>query len=184
VALAADLVILAAWLVVVGHNLLLAARGVQRAPERRRWIIGILLAGALVGAGAWLERASGGRLDAPSWLVAAGVIAAAGGALLHVAARARLGAVWSARPDAPPRLVEDGPYGVVRHPLYLALVLLAVGTMAAHPSLPTFAGGAGLLAGLAAKITREERALASAFGPRWEEYRRRVPRLVPRRSRR
>jgi len=42
------------------------------------------------------------------------------------------------------------------------------------------AGGAGLLAGLTLKIRDEERVLSARFGARWDAYRRRVPRLVPR----
>ena len=79
--------------------------------------------------------------------------------------------------------MEEGAYGVVRHPLYAGLLLLAAGTVAAHPSVPVAAGAAGLLAGIALKIRREERAMASAFGPAWDAYRRRVPAIVPRRRR-
>jgi len=68
----------------------------------------------------------------------------------------------------------------VRHPLYVGLGLLAMGSIVAHPSRPVVIGGLSLLAGLAVKIAREERALAAAFGPRWDDYCRRVPRLVPR----
>lgn len=177
---AADVVILAAWLVVLGHNLVLIARGVERAPDSRRYALGGLLVVALVTGGVALERASGGRLAAPPVLAIVGVLAAAAGAFLHLRARRVIDAAWSTRPEGPTRLVEEGPYGIVRHPLYLGLALLGAGTMAAHPSLPTIAGGIGLLVGLASKMHREERAMASMFGARWEAYRRRVPSLIPR----
>ena len=181
---AADAVIVAAWLVVLGDNLVLAAQGVRRATDTRRYALGIALVVALVAAGVVLERASGGRLAASPVLGGLGMLAAAGGALLHVSARRAIGAAWSTRPDEPTRLVEDGPYAIVRHPLYLGLALLGTGSMAAHPSLPTIAGGLGLLVGLTSKIVREERAMASTFGSRWEAYRRRVPPLIPRVRRR
>ena len=176
----ADVVLVAAWLAVVGHNAYLSARGVQRAPETRRAIAGLLLACALVAAGTYLERASGGRVAVPTIVTAVGLVVACSGAVLHVQARRTLGAAWSPRPDGAANLVERGAYRVVRHPLYLGLALLAVGTIAAHPSLPTITGGIGLLAGIAAKIQQEERALAATFGPRWESYSRKVPRLIPR----
>jgi protein-S-isoprenylcysteine O-methyltransferase Ste14 len=177
---AADVVILAAWLAVVGHNAYLSARGVHRAAETRRSIAGLLLACALVSAGAYLERASGGPIPMPAIVTTAGLLVACTGAAVHVQARRTLGAAWSPRPGGAAILVEHGAYRLVRHPLYLGLALLAVGTIAAHPSLPTIAGGIGLLAGIAAKVPQEERALAATFGPRWDTYRRTVPRLVPR----
>jgi protein-S-isoprenylcysteine O-methyltransferase Ste14 len=176
---AADAVIVAAWLVVLGDNLILAARGVQHTTDARRYALGAVLVVALLAAGIVLERASGGRLAASPVVVALGMLATVAGALLHVSARRVIGAAWSTRPDEPTRLVEDGPYAIVRHPLYLGLALLGTGSMAAHPSLPTIAGGLGLLIGLGSKVVREERAMASTFGSRWEAYRRRVPPLIP-----
>jgi protein-S-isoprenylcysteine O-methyltransferase Ste14 len=176
----ADAVFVAAWLVVVGHNAYLDARGVRRRRETRRAIAGLGLAVALVVAGTYLEHASGGRIPVPAPMIAAGLVSACAGAALHVHARRTLGAAWSPRPDGAAVLVEHGTYRLVRHPLYLGLALLAVGTMAGHPSLPTIAGGFGLLAGIAVKIPQEERALAATFGDRWRAYRRTVPRLVPR----
>jgi len=184
VASVADAVIVAAWLVVAGHNAVMLARGVHRGRDTGRWMLGVVLVAVVLGAGVVLERRSGGRLAVPPAVVALGLLAAVAGALLHVGARRALGAQWSSRPMDPTHLVAGGPYAVVRHPLYLGLGLLTAGSMAAHPSLPTIAGGVGLLAGLATKIASEERALASAFGTRWEAYRRRVPCLVPRVRRR
>jgi protein-S-isoprenylcysteine O-methyltransferase Ste14 len=180
VASVADAVIVAAWIVVFGHNAVLAAHGVRRRADVVRWTLGVVLLVAVVAVGVVLERRSGGRLDAPAAAVVLGVIGAVGGALLHVRARRALGAAWSSRPAAGDRLVEHGPYGVVRHPLYLGLALLALGSAVAHPSLPTMAGGLGLLVGLALKLVQEERTLAAAFGPRWAAYRRRVPAVLPR----
>ena len=181
---AADAVIVAAWLIVLGDNIVLATRGVQRAPDARRYALGIGLIVALVAAGIVLERATGGRLAAPQILVALGMLATVAGALLHLTARRVIGAAWSTRPGEPTHLVEVGPYAIVRHPLYLALALLGLGSIAAHPSLPTIAGGLGLFVGLASKIAREERAMASTFGSRWDAYRRRVPPFLPRLRRR
>ena len=68
----------------------------------------------------------------------------------------------------------------MRHPLHAGIFLLTVGTVVAHPSVATICGAVGLTVGLALKIRREERALATAFGARWHAYRARVPALVPR----
>jgi protein-S-isoprenylcysteine O-methyltransferase Ste14 len=181
VASVADAVVVAAWVAVAGQNAVLAMRGVRRSADVLRWTLGVALLVGIVAAGVVLERRSGGRLDAPPAVTVLGAIVAAGGALLHARARRTLGAEWSSRADAAERLVEHGPYGIVRHPLYLGIALLGVGSVAAHPSLPTIAGALGLLVGLALKVAQEERALAAAFGPRWDDYRRRVPAVLPRR---
>jgi protein-S-isoprenylcysteine O-methyltransferase Ste14 len=177
---AADAVLVAAWLVVVGYNTYLDARGIRRKVETRRSFAGLALAAAVVVAGVYLERASNGRIAAPAAVTTVGLVAACAGAALHVQARRTLGAAWSPRPDGAAILVEHGAYGFVRHPLYLGLALLAAGTIAAHPSIPTIAGGVGLLAGIAMKIPQEERALAATFGARWNTYRQSVPCLFPR----
>ena len=176
----ADVAIVSAWLMVLGQNFVLIARGVRRAAEPLRWTAGLALAIGLVVAGVTLERASGGRLVAPGVLTVVGVGLALTGAALHVRARAVLGAAWSSNVAPAPTLVERGPYAVVRHPLYAALALIGLGTVVAHPSLPTLAGALGLALGLALKIAREEESLAHALGARWGAYRARVPCLVPR----
>jgi protein-S-isoprenylcysteine O-methyltransferase Ste14 len=175
----ADVLLVAAWLVVVGHNVVLAAWGVGRPIGAARWAAGLVLLFVVMATGMQLER-MGGRMHVPPAVTVLGVVTALGGALLHLSARRVLGAAWSSRTTTPDVLVEDGAYGVVRHPIYLAIALVMLGTMLAHPSRATIAAGVGLLLGVALKITREERALATAFGPRWERYRARVPRLVPR----
>ena len=69
-------------------------------------------------------------------------------------------------------------YKLVRHPLY-------VGWMIAFWATPTMTAGhllfaAFLTAYMLAAIPLEERDLVNVFGARYEEYRRRVPALVPR----
>jgi protein-S-isoprenylcysteine O-methyltransferase Ste14 len=178
----ADGVVVAAWAVVLAHDAMRAVHGHAGDGLVRRAGGAVLLA-VLVGMIVALERLSGGRRLTSPVLEVLGMALAVGGAALHVAARHTLGAAWSARITPPGRaLVEDGPFGVVRHPLYLGIGLVAVGTLVAHPSIATASMAVGLGAGLAVKIPREERALAAAFGPRWDAYRVRVPCLVPRLS--
>jgi protein-S-isoprenylcysteine O-methyltransferase Ste14 len=175
----ADVLLVAAWLVVLGHNVVLAARGVGRSIGAARWAGGFVLVLVGVVAAVQLESQTG-RMHAPLSVTVLGVATALAGALLHVSARRVLGAAWSSRIVSPDALVEDGAYGVVRHPIYLGLTLVMLGTMLAHPSRATIAAGVGLLVGVQLKIRLEERALANTFGPRWDEYRARVPRFVPR----
>jgi protein-S-isoprenylcysteine O-methyltransferase Ste14 len=106
-----------------------------------------------------------------------------GGALvLHGWARRALGPMWSGvvQVRAQHPLVERGPYRLVRHPIYLAGLLLAAGTFLAHPSPATACLGAGFSVGVLVKARLEERALRSVLGHDYERYAARVPALVPR----
>ena len=180
----ADAVIVAAWTVVGVDNAVYAVRGATRERDFARWAAGAVLVAIVVGCGIALERQRGGPAAMPGVVTAIGVAIAVAGALLHLGARRALGAAWSSRTTGATALVERGPYARVRHPLYVGLGLLGIGTVLAHPSHAVVLGGTALLAGLLMKIAREERALAATFGPQWDDYCRRVPRLVPRIGRR
>jgi protein-S-isoprenylcysteine O-methyltransferase Ste14 len=77
------------------------------------------------------------------------------------------------------QLIRSGPYAIVRHPIYSGFMLATLGTAIA------FGEWSGLLAFVMIaiawgyKATLEERALTEKFGNEYEEYRRRVKRLVP-----
>lgn len=78
-------------------------------------------------------------------------------------------------------LVSSGPYRVVRHPGYLAQILvLTAGCALASLNLGLVAlVGLLVLIAYAYRIQAEERMLASRFGGAYEEYRSRTWRLIP-----
>ena len=80
------------------------------------------------------------------------------------------------------RLVTDGPYAHVRHPMYLGLLLVALGGILIYRTW-TFVFFLGNFPGVANRARLEERALKEAFGDEWEKYKRRVPSWIPRLSR-
>jgi protein-S-isoprenylcysteine O-methyltransferase Ste14 len=83
------------------------------------------------------------------------------------------------------RLVTNGAYGVVRHPVYLAALLIWLGLGVAFAS--PFALGVAILYVLPAYllyIRDEEAMMVDAFGDAYRSYRAAVPMLIPRRSRR
>ncbi len=76
-------------------------------------------------------------------------------------------------------LVTTGIYGVIRHPSYLGLLVMALGWALA------FRSGAGvlltalLLVPVLARIDAEEKLLQSHFGAEYERYRAGTSRLIP-----
>lgn len=77
-------------------------------------------------------------------------------------------------------VVDRGPYGIVRHPIYTGLGLHFIGCCLATGNIPFIAGI--LLVGFPAFYIRaraEERLLRDALGPAYGAYARRVPMLVP-----
>jgi len=126
----------------------------------------------------------GNRLYPPppgagSWLLVALV---ALGCLFAWWARLHLGALWSSSVTrkAEHRIVDTGPYRIVRHPIYTGLIFALLATAAVLATAGAFAGVALMIAGFVIKARLEERFLHEAFGPEvYEAYARRVPMLVP-----
>jgi protein-S-isoprenylcysteine O-methyltransferase Ste14 len=77
------------------------------------------------------------------------------------------------------RLVTNGPYKIVRHPMYFGLLVAGIGGLLLYQ---TWTGvvfvGCGL--GVIRRALREEEVLAREFGAQWAEYSTRVPMLFPR----
>jgi protein-S-isoprenylcysteine O-methyltransferase Ste14 len=77
-------------------------------------------------------------------------------------------------------LTTTGPYAHVRNPLYLGSILIAAGFAVALLSWPVAAALAVMFVAIYVPvIVSEERFLRTTF-PEFEEYCRRVPRLIPR----
>ena len=112
----------------------------------------------------------------------AGCLLALAGVALVLKCRAELGAAWSLVPkaDQGTGLVTTGPYRLVRHPIYLGLVLLALGEALAFASWP---GAAIVLAGIvptfAWRAHAEENLLNRTFGEPYAAYRQRTKMIIP-----
>jgi len=189
-AIAADVLIAAAWIGLAADNLRLlrqerAARARLAPLPSRSLAASIVVLTVILGGIVVLETRTGGRLGFQPLAAIAGVVLAAAGLMLHARARRALGVHWTStvavRPGHP--IVRSGPYAVIRHPLYLGVLLLAAGTVLAHPSTATICVAAGLATGIALKIPAEERSLRAACGDAWRNYVQSVPALVPRPSR-
>lgn len=77
------------------------------------------------------------------------------------------------------RLVDQGPYAWVRHPMYLGILLTGLGGILLYRTW-TFVFVALHFVGLVFRARREEKALAAEFGEGWQEYCQRTPRFFPR----
>ena len=81
-------------------------------------------------------------------------------------------------PETSPRLRHDSLYGLVRHPIYFAWLLMVWPAPVMTGSRLTFAALTTLY--LVVAIPLEERSLRKAFGPAYDHYRRRVRwRMLP-----
>jgi protein-S-isoprenylcysteine O-methyltransferase Ste14 len=98
-------------------------------------------------------------------------------------ARLRLGRLWSSAVTLKEdhRLIEDGPYGLVRHPIYAGLELAAVTTAMTRAS-PLALLGAGLMViAFTLNASVEEAFLRQQLGAAsYDAYARRVGMLIPR----
>jgi protein-S-isoprenylcysteine O-methyltransferase Ste14 len=97
-------------------------------------------------------------------------------------ARLHLGRMWSGRITlkVDHRVVESGPYGIVRHPIYSGLLLALIATAAAKGTVLGLAGLLFTFVGMWRKARLEERWLAKELGEAaYGDYRRRVPMLLP-----
>lgn len=77
------------------------------------------------------------------------------------------------------QLVQAGIYGVIRHPIYLRGLLMAVGLPLIFRSQLVFPFLAFIVVFVAARIRQEEKLLAEQFGAEFDAYRRRTWRLLP-----
>lgn len=88
---------------------------------------------------------------------------------------------WRYRAEIEPghRLTTDGPFRFVRHPLYLGMNLLALGSAVWVPTPLVWSGFALMLLGSDLRARSEEALLHRAFGPTYADYCTRTKRFVP-----
>ena len=140
------------------------------------WLLGQLVLIALdIALPAWPLRWS-----SPQGLMVVGVVVLIGGLVLAAVAFVQLGSSLTPLPEPRPNaeLKAQGLYGFCRHPLYLAVLVCALGMAlikggVLHPLL--LLGLAVLLRG---KAKREEQALLRHY-PDYGAYQQRVPAFFP-----
>ncbi len=96
--------------------------------------------------------------------------------------RIHLGRLWSGfvTRKADHRIVDTGPYAIVRHPIYTGIILSVFATAALKGTGVGLLGAALMALGFWIKARLEERFLRQELGAEaYDSYRRRVPMLVP-----
>jgi protein-S-isoprenylcysteine O-methyltransferase Ste14 len=77
------------------------------------------------------------------------------------------------------KIVTNGVYAKVRHPIYAADIFLGWGIFFAHPDVRFLLGAHLLMFVLLFWIRLEEKALTEKFGQDYSEYVKKVPKLFP-----
>ena len=115
------------------------------------------------------------------YLVTAGAILQAGFILLAVWARLHLGRNWShaVRIGVDHELVRSGPYRILRHPIYTAMLGMFLGTAISSSQYHALLGLIILIFAYLRKTRMEEQILEQTFGAEYETYRRDTWALVP-----
>ncbi len=134
-----------------------------------------------------------GRITWPSWLewrfiseqsMAArwiGLALTAAGIAFAIAARFWIGRNWSGRVTIKEQhqLIQNGPYAIVRHPIYSGFLLALLGTALVHGEIRSLIGLAVAALGWIFKLRTEEAFLSQQFGDAYRDYKQRVKSLVP-----
>jgi protein-S-isoprenylcysteine O-methyltransferase Ste14 len=142
------------------------------------------------GAGAFLLFARFGRIDAGRfrlWDLGQGidwilVAVAALGFLFAWWARLYLGRLWSSSvtKKADHRVIDTGPYAIVRHPIYAGILAAVLATAVVEGALTGIVGALLMTFGFWIKARLEERFLREQLGPdAYDSYRRKTPMLIP-----
>jgi len=117
--------------------------------------------------------------DVVSWAMVAAAIA---GFAFTCWARIHLGRLWSSSVSrkADHHIIDTGPYGIVRHPIYTGIIVASVATAGQRGTAEAWLGMALMTLGWYIKARLEERFLREELGAAaYGAYARRVQMLVP-----
>ena len=117
--------------------------------------------------------------SAPAQVVEGGLVLTVIGAALALTALGSMGPNFSIVPEAR-TLVVTGPYRLLRHPMYLAELLMLFGVVVGFVRLTTLIGSLSVLGLQIYRIHVEERLLRSAFPANFANFTERTRfRLIP-----
>jgi protein-S-isoprenylcysteine O-methyltransferase Ste14 len=117
-----------------------------------------------------------------SWVVALGALIFCAALWVFRRTHKELGRNWSISLEIREQhqLVREGPYALVRHPMYTSFLLMALGQAFL---LANWVAGLAGLAGFAVlfflRVENEEHMMLENFGPQYRDYMARTKRLIP-----
>jgi protein-S-isoprenylcysteine O-methyltransferase Ste14 len=130
----------------------------------------------------WRRDAAISYWMAPSWAEWSLVALAVAGFAFCWWARLHLGSLWSGSVTRKEghRIVDTGPYALVRHPIYTGIIIASAATAALAGTWISAAGLALVTLGCWIKARLEERFLRAELGPSdYDAYARRTGMLLP-----
>lgn len=173
-------------LIVDAAAVVVLLRSLLRAPGARRASASLFQLAPYVEIGTVLLLAAHlVSLRTPAWYDAAvrpmGLAIQLAALVLVVWAYVRLGRYWDVAISAlaDHRVVEDGPFAIVRHPVYLGLVAFVLGGALATADPLTALAAFVMTVVVAFRARAEERFLEERLGDDYRAYARRVPMLLP-----
>lgn len=164
------------------------ARRVTVVDNRRTLIDRLGLAAAMVGQGivpgiyAMTGQPVGANYQAYAWAIALGAVFFSSGLWLFRRTHKELGKNWSISLEIREkhRLVNSGPYSLVRHPMYSAFLLLALGQVLLLSNwVVGLAGILGFSLLFFLRVGKEEQMMLETFGPDYSEYIKTTKRVIP-----
>jgi protein-S-isoprenylcysteine O-methyltransferase Ste14 len=116
------------------------------------------------------------------WVRQLGAALAWTGIAFAIWARHHIGRYWSGSVSlrADHQLIRTGPYSRIRHPIYTGILVALAGTVLVIGRYRGLLAFALIVAGFIWKSKREEKLLASEFGPAFEEHKRLTGFFLPR----
>jgi protein-S-isoprenylcysteine O-methyltransferase Ste14 len=171
----------------IGYELLLRRRkdadaGTWQGDDRDRGSTRLLLAAYGVAAAVNLACGHWSIGEVATGVRWAGLPVLAGGLVLRAWGMRTLGRFYTRtlRTVEEQRVVQQGPYRLIRHPGYCGSLLVWIGYTLAEGSWPaTLLVAAVLATAYSWRISSEERLLVATLGPAYADYRRRSKRLIP-----
>ncbi len=116
----------------------------------------------------------------PAWTFC-GVVLTAAGIGFAIWARFVLGRNWSGTVTLKQdhELIRDGPYRIVRHPIYSGMLLAMLGTAIGYGKVACLIGVAIAFLGFWIKWRIEEQFMIEQFGAQYIQYRSEVKAVIP-----
>jgi protein-S-isoprenylcysteine O-methyltransferase Ste14 len=76
------------------------------------------------------------------------------------------------------KLVTNGPYHFLRHPIYAAIIYFSIASIISFPFVDTFVAVGLIVLGLVVRMILEEKSLLIAYGD-YAEYSKNTKRIIP-----